>query len=75
MREIKPGEEDMHLKTSTIRCCLLKNLETNGPYVVYQALYGAGEMWIRPYEMFVSEVDREKYPDVGQQYRFEEIRD
>lgn len=34
-----------------------------------------GSLWLRPYEMFVSEVDREKYPDVTQQYRMEKITD
>jgi hypothetical protein len=29
---------------------------------------------VRPYDMFISKVDKEKYPDVKQEYRFEEIK-
>ena len=45
--------------------------ETKEKHVVYRALYGNNELYIRPYDMFLSEVDREKYPMVEQKYRLE----
>lgn len=45
--------------------------ETREKYVVYRSLYGESELYIRPYEMFLSKVDKEKYPNVEQEYRFQ----
>lgn len=47
------------------------NSETKEKFVVYRALYGDNILYIRPYDIFASKVDRNKYPNVSQEYRFE----
>lgn len=45
--------------------------DTQGRVVLYRALYGEHRLWARPFEDFFAELDRAKYPQAQQKYRFE----
>ena len=74
MREIKPMTKMRHFKGMIYTfLCKAEHTETGETFAIYRAEYGDKKTYARPYEMFVSKVDRQKYPDVKQEYRFEEI--
>lgn len=73
---IAPGDVVRHFKGNLYEVlCFARDSETQAELVVYRALYGERGVWVRLKAMFLSPVDRDKYPDAGQTYRFERVQE
>ena len=74
MRKIKEKSIYRHFKGNLY---FVENValhtETGEKVVIYRSLYEDCKLFARPIDMFLSEVDHDKYPDIKQKYRFEEI--
>jgi len=69
---MKSGDKYKHFKGKIVEIiCLAKDSETLEDIVVYKE--EDGTIWVRSYEMFTSLVDKEKYPEIKQIYRFEKV--
>lgn len=72
---VEVGKSYHHFKGNNYKViAIAKDSENLEEMVVYQALYGNGDIWVRKLSDFISKVDKEKYPDIKQEARFEEIK-
>ena len=73
-RNPRPGDIYQHFKGNKYQVTAIAvDAETQEKCVVYQALYGEFITYVRKYAEFVSEVDKEKYPQVSARYRFSSL--
>ena len=83
VRDIRAGDIVRHFKREWVPVdtseylykvlAFAQHTETGECLVVYQALYAPFKICARPYAMFMSEVDHDKYPAASQKYRFEKV--
>jgi len=72
MNEVIAGRVYKHFKGDLYLVeDIVTHSETDEKMVLYRQLYGDGKRFVRPYDLFTSEVDHEKYPSIKQKYRFE----
>ena len=73
-RIVLHGEKYRHFKNKEYQVIAIANhTERKEQLVIYKALYEPFEIYAKPYEMFTSLVDKEKYPAVKQTFRMEKI--
>ena len=77
MRVVKIGGIYKHFKNKYYVILDIVNdcEKDNEKIVIYKSLYDGYKVWSRNYNDFISEVDHNKYPDIVQKYRFEEVDD